>query len=50
LVGSGPDRILVAAKASITGQKGWVNPFGDGKTAQKMINILKNELAVLQRT
>jgi UDP-N-acetylglucosamine 2-epimerase (non-hydrolysing) len=44
LAGTDPERILAAAKASMSKKKGWANPFGDGKTAQKIINILKNEL------
>ena len=40
LSGSSPDRILEAAKLMVKRKKGWVNPFGDGKTAQKIINIL----------
>jgi UDP-N-acetylglucosamine 2-epimerase (non-hydrolysing) len=45
LAGTDPDRILAAAKVSIGKKNSWVNPFGDGKTAQKILNILKNELA-----
>jgi len=44
LAGTDPERILAAAKASVGKKKGWVNPFGEGKTAQKIINILRNEL------
>jgi len=38
------ERILADAKASAAGKKGWVNPFGEGKTAQKIVNILKKEI------
>ena len=45
LAGTDPDRILKAAKTSLEEKKSWVNPFGDGKTGQKIVNILKNEIA-----
>ncbi len=44
LVGTDPERILAAAKASMGKKKAWVNPFGDGKTAQKIMTILKKEI------
>ena len=44
LAGTMPDRILEAAKVMVNGQKGWINPFGDGKTAQKIIEVLKEKL------
>ena len=45
VAGTSPERILQAAKLMVCKEKGWVNPFGDGKTAQKIINILtKNSL------
>ena len=44
LAGTRPDRILEAAKLMVNGQKGWINPFGDGKTAQKIIEVLKEKL------
>ena len=40
LAGTDPDRILEAAKVMVKRQKGWVNPFGDGKTAKKIIEVL----------
>jgi UDP-N-acetylglucosamine 2-epimerase (non-hydrolysing) len=40
LAGNSPGRILEAAKLMVGREKGWVNPFGDGKTAQIMIRIL----------
>jgi UDP-N-acetylglucosamine 2-epimerase (non-hydrolysing) len=40
LAGTSPKRILQAAKLMASREKGWVNPFGDGKTAQKIISIL----------
>ena len=44
LAGTDPDRILAAAKASMVKRKGWVNPFGDGKTAEKIMTILEKEV------
>jgi UDP-N-acetylglucosamine 2-epimerase (non-hydrolysing) len=41
LAGTNPKRILEAAKLMVSKERGWVNPFGDGKTAQKIINILQ---------
>jgi UDP-N-acetylglucosamine 2-epimerase (non-hydrolysing) len=40
LAGTDPERILEAAKKMINSKRGWVNPFGDGTSAQKIINIL----------
>jgi len=44
LAGTDPNKILKAAKKSCTKTKAWTNPFGDGKTASKIINILRDEL------
>lgn len=44
LAGTSFDRILEAAKLMVKRQKGWVNPFGDGKTAKKIIGILMEKL------
>ncbi len=44
LAGTSSDRILEAAKLMVNRKKGWVNPFGDGKTAQKIVNILMEKL------
>jgi len=38
------DKILAAAKVSYAKTKTWDNPFGDGKTGSKIINILTDEL------
>jgi UDP-N-acetylglucosamine 2-epimerase (non-hydrolysing) len=46
LSGTDPDKILEAAKVSYAKTKTWTNPFGDGKTGLKIINILRNELKV----
>jgi UDP-N-acetylglucosamine 2-epimerase (non-hydrolysing) len=44
LAGTDPTKILEAAKGSIAQTKTWINPFGDGKTSSKIINILIEEL------
>jgi len=43
LAGTDPARILEAAKVSYAKTKTWANPFGDGKTGSKIINILTHE-------
>jgi UDP-N-acetylglucosamine 2-epimerase (non-hydrolysing) len=40
LAGTSPERILEAAKQMVRSKRGWVNPFGDGKTTKKIISIL----------
>ena len=40
LAGTNLDKILEAAKISCTHKKSWINPFGDGTTGKKMVNIL----------
>ncbi len=40
LGGVDPDRILQAAKTFADLKNSWINPFGDGKTAKKIVNIL----------
>jgi len=44
LAGTDPTKILEAAKISYTKTKTWANPFGDGKTGSKIINILMDKL------
>ncbi|MGA3291083.1 MAG: UDP-N-acetylglucosamine 2-epimerase [Candidatus Bathyarchaeia archaeon] len=44
LAGTDPNKILEAAKISCATKKTWANPFGEGKTGSKIINILRNEL------
>ena len=45
LAGTEPPIILKAAKTSLKKKRNWANPFGDGKNGQKIVNILKNEIA-----
>ena len=48
LAGTYPNRILNAAKTMCARKRHWVNPFGDGRTAQKIINILRDEFKQFQ--
>jgi len=40
LAGTNPDRILEAAKVMVKRRDAWVNPFGDGRSAEKIIDVL----------
>ncbi len=40
LAGTNPNRILEAAKIIHSKSRNWANPFGDGKTGEKVIEIL----------
>ena len=44
LAGTSPIKILNAAKTMYAKKRDWVNPFGDGKTAERIIKILKENL------
>ncbi len=44
LAGTDPERILGAAKTMFGKDRSWENPFGDGKTAGRIIEILRCEL------
>jgi UDP-N-acetylglucosamine 2-epimerase len=35
-----PKNILEAAKTMSSAEKGWINPFGNGKTAEAIIEII----------
>ena len=43
LAGSDPERILSAAKTSLEKNKRWINPFGDGTAAMKIMSIMKDQ-------
>jgi len=43
LAGTSPNKILAAAKTMVNKNKDWTNPFGNGKTAQKILRILKTK-------
>jgi UDP-N-acetylglucosamine 2-epimerase (non-hydrolysing) len=40
LAGTDPDRILSSAKVILAKKKAWTNPFGDGTTGEKIMEIL----------
>jgi UDP-N-acetylglucosamine 2-epimerase (non-hydrolysing) len=44
LAGIDSKKILKAAKVSCAQKKVWINPFGDGKTSSRIINLLKDKL------
>jgi UDP-N-acetylglucosamine 2-epimerase (non-hydrolysing) len=44
LAGTDPRRILEAAKASCSKGKKWPNPFGDGKTGKRIVDILDRKV------
>jgi UDP-N-acetylglucosamine 2-epimerase (non-hydrolysing) len=45
LAGTNPPKILEAAKISCAHKKSWINPFGEGTTGKKIVNILEREFA-----
>ena len=42
LAGTDPDKIVECAKAMVSKNGGWSNPFGDGTTGQQIVEILCN--------
>ena len=44
LVGTEPNNILEGVKSMLIRKTDWENPFGDGKTAKKIIDIIYNEI------
>jgi UDP-N-acetylglucosamine 2-epimerase len=44
LAGTDPDKILEATKYLISANKSWENPFGDGYSGMRIIELLKQEL------
>ena len=40
LAGTSPDKILESARTMLGKKKKWQNPFGDGKAAEKIVNIV----------
>lgn len=40
LAGTSPDKILECARTMMGKKKKWQNPFGDGKAAEKIVNII----------
>jgi UDP-N-acetylglucosamine 2-epimerase (non-hydrolysing) len=44
LAGTRSGQILEAARLMVKRKNGWINPFGDGKTAEKIIEVLMEKL------
>lgn len=42
LVGTNPQEILEKARVMLTKQAKWENPFGDGRTGRRIVEILRN--------
>ena len=40
LAGASPDNIVEFAGVMLTREKNWVNPFGDGRAAERIANII----------
>jgi UDP-N-acetylglucosamine 2-epimerase (non-hydrolysing) len=45
LAGTNPERILESTRAIVASKRSWINPFGNGKTSQKIIDVLKDSFA-----
>jgi UDP-N-acetylglucosamine 2-epimerase (non-hydrolysing) len=43
--GTDPEKILEATKIGYAHNKTWTNPFGDGNSSQKIIEILERKLS-----
>lgn len=43
LAGVEPDRIIKSAVKMMSGKKSWINPFGDGRAAENIIDALRIE-------
>ena len=41
LAGAEPNRIVEAVRKQLENRKEWKQPFGDGKSAEKIVNVLK---------
>lgn len=44
VAGTNPTRILNSVDKMLNKKRNWVNPFGDGKTGEIVINIIKNTI------
>jgi len=40
LAGADPERILDAARAMVTRERAWENPFGDGQSGARIVELL----------
>jgi UDP-N-acetylglucosamine 2-epimerase (non-hydrolysing) len=41
LAGLAPDKVLAAVNETMRGQKDWNNPFGDGKAAERIVDVVQ---------
>ena len=46
LAGTDPEKILEAARKMLGIERNWANPFGDGKAAERIVEIVSNKLQV----
>lgn len=44
LAGANPEKILAGARKMISEDKVWINPFGDGRAAERILNSLNDKL------
>jgi UDP-N-acetylglucosamine 2-epimerase (non-hydrolysing) len=40
LAGADPDRIIAAARSMAASPRDWSNPFGDGKSGDRIVELL----------
>jgi UDP-N-acetylglucosamine 2-epimerase (non-hydrolysing) len=45
LAGTNPERIVEGARLMCGKSRDWVNPFGDGTSAERIIDVLRHEIA-----
>lgn len=41
IAGTGAENILNAAKSMLSTKRGWSNPFGDGRAAERIVAIMR---------
>ena len=44
LAGTAPDKIVACSKTMMKREAGWNNPFGDGKAAQRIIDVVEGKI------
>jgi UDP-N-acetylglucosamine 2-epimerase (non-hydrolysing) len=44
LAGTVPDKIVATSKTMMKKEIGWNNPFGDGKAAQRIIDVVEGKI------
>jgi UDP-N-acetylglucosamine 2-epimerase (non-hydrolysing) len=45
LAGSDPDAIVACARAAASGPRSWINPFGDGRSGERIVGLLLERAA-----